>query len=432
MPPDESLLRQYAESGDEAAFAELVRRHTNLVYSVARRVTRNGALAEEVTQMVFTRLARQAATLSGKAVLASWLYTNARHRAIDLVRTEARRRARELENSAMSDQPTTAAAPWEEIAPLLEEAMGRLGERDRTAIVLRYFDGQSHQQIGAALGLSENSAYRRVERALEKLRGHFARRGVTTTAAVLGAVLTANSVQAAPANVAERVTPAALAGAAGGAGGAGLLLFLMNMKLKIGLAAAIILVAVLAICWRPAGKFAEAAPTSTPAAKSPAALPATIPAAVALPVAPPVAPPAAVAVAAPSPAAGTTTAPVADPQAEIDTSVDDIIRLLRSSEILEMYEKYTAPEDKAKWAPGQQAEYAREDAMVKANPSGGGQMESMISGFESIKGQTPQMNAAGDEATFVFTMQPPPGMGVPPRVTPMVMVKVNGKWYLKM
>jgi len=431
MPPDESLLRQYAESGDEAAFAELVRRHTNLVYSVARRVTRNGALAEEVTQAVFTRLARQAAALSGNSALAGWLYTNARHRAIDLVRTEARRRARELESSAMPDQPPAATTdPWEEIAPLLEEAMGRLNERDRTAIVLRYFDGQSHQQIGAALGLSENSAYRRVERALDKLRGHFARRGVTTTAAMLGAVLTANSVQAAPASTAERVAPAALAAASGGAGGAWLTFLLMNLKFKIGLAAAIILVAVLAIFWRPAGKSAEIAP-SVAAAKTPAAPSSSQPAAVALPVAPP-ATPAAVAAAAPKPANGTTAAPVADPQAEIDTSVDDIIRLLRASEILAFYEKYTAPENKAKWAPGQQAEYAREDAMVKANPSAGGQTESMISGFESMKGQTPQMNAAGDEATFQFTMQPPPGMDVPPRVTPMTMVKVNGKWYLKM
>ncbi len=428
MPPDESLLRQYAESGDEAAFAELVRRYTNLVYSVARRVTRNGALAEEVTQMVFTRLARQAATLSGHPALAGWLYTNARHRSIDLIRTEARRRAREQEITAMSDQPTAAADSWEEIAPLLEEAMGRLGERDRTAIVLRYFDGQSHQQIGAALGLSENSAYRRVERALEKLRHHFARRGVTTPAAVLGAVLTANSVQAAPASIAGRVTPAALAAAAGGAGGVGLMLFLMNLKSKIGLVAALIVAVVLAIVWWPAGKSTEAAPNPVTATKSPA--PSLVkPAVVGMPVAPATAPPAVAVVAASSSAASTATAPVADPQAEIDTAVDDIIRLLRSSELLEMYEKYTSPAEKANWGPGLPAEYAREDALLKASP-GDPMTESMIGGFESMKGQTPKMNAAGDEATFVFTMQPPPGFdGV--RITPMTMVKVDGKWYIK-
>jgi len=422
MPPDESLLRQYAKSGDEAAFAELVRRHTNLVYSVARRVTRNGALADEVTQAVFTRLARQAATLSSNTALAGWLYTNARHRAIDLVRTEARRRARELEISAMPDQPTDDANPWAEIAPLLEDAMGRLSERDRTAIVLRYFDGQSHQQIGTALGLSENSAYRRVDRALEKLRSHFARRGVTTTAAVLSAVLVANSVQAAPAGTAERVTPAALAAASGGAGGMGLTLFLMNLKFKIGLAAVIIAVVGFAIYSWPTGKSAAAAPSATPATNLPAALPVAKPAVVALPVVPPAVPS----------ASTVASAPMGDPQAEIGTAVDDIISLLRASEILIFYEKYTPPADEAKWPASHRNEYAREDAMVKANPSGGGQMESMISGFESMKGQTPQMNAAGDEATFQFTMQPPPGMDAPPRVTPMVMVKIDGKWYLKM
>ncbi|HTB63695.1 MAG TPA: sigma-70 family RNA polymerase sigma factor [Opitutales bacterium] len=421
MQPDESLLRQYAESGDEAAFAELVRRHTNLVYSVAQRVIRNSALAEEVTQSVFARLARQAAILGGNAALAAWLYTNARHRAIDLVRTEARRRVRELESTTMSEQPTDTTNPWEEIAPLLEDAMGRLGERDRTAIVLRYFDGQSNQQIGVALGLSENSAYRRVERALEKLRSHFARRGVTTTAAVLGAVLAANSVQAAPANIAERVTPAVLAAASGGAGGAWFMLFLMNLKFKIGLVAVIVLVAVLAIFNWPAGKSAEAALIAAPK-----------PAAVASPVMLSAPPPAVATATTPSPAAGSTDASTGNPQAEIDTAVDDIISLLRSSEILIFYEKYTSPGDKANWTAGPPDAYVREDAAVKANPSGGGMTESMISGFESMKGQTPQMNAAGDEATFQFTMQPPPGMDAPPRVTPMVMVKVDGKWYLKM
>jgi len=425
MPPDESLLHQYAESGDEAAFAELVRRHTNLVYSVAGRVTNNGALAEEVTQAVFTRLAQQAATLSGNTALAAWLYTNARHRAIDLVRTEARRRARELESSTMPDQPTATPDPWEEIAPLLEEAMGRLGERDRTAIVLRYFDGQTNQQIGTALGLSENSAYRRVERALEKLRSHFARRGVTTTAAMLGATLTANSVQAAPANIAERVTPAALAAASGGAGGAWLTFFLMNLKFKMGMAAVLILAAVLTLYSWPAGKPVPmaAAATKLPAtsAGSPTTKPATPakPMSVSLQVAPPAAPPAAAAGAA------------GDPQTEISTTIDDVINLLRSSEILAFYEKYTSPADKAKWPPGLRAEYAREDALVKANPSGGGKMESMIGAFVAMKSQTPKMNAAGDEATFVFTMQPPPGYDGT-RVTPMVMVKVDGKWYLKM
>ena len=205
----------------------------------------------------------------------------------------------------------------------------------------------------------------------------------------------------------------------------------MTLKFKIGLAAAIILAAVLAIFWWPAGLSTAPAPTAALAIKLPTATPPAKPTRVAFPVAPPAAPATAVATAAPNPTTGTATALSGDPQAEIGTAVDDIISLLRSSEILAFYEKYTSPADQAKWSAAQRAEYARVDAMVKANPSADGRTESLIGGFESMKNQTPQMNAAGDEATFQFIMQPPPGMNAPPKVAPMVMVKIDGKWYLK-
>ncbi len=251
MTTDAELLRRYAEGRDEAAFGELVRRQMDFVYSVAWRVTANGALAQDVAQSVFTQLTRSAAALAHYDTLAGWLHTTARHCAINAVRGEERRRAREQESAIMQTTSTTSAVNWKQIGPLLDEAVGGLREDDRQAVLLRFFQGSSHQEVGAALGLSEDTARKRVELALEKLRGHFARRGVTATSALLAAAISANSVQAAPTGLAESMTGASLAGAEAGAGlgigvgvaaeGIFLKILLMSTKNKTLLAGAIIL-----------------------------------------------------------------------------------------------------------------------------------------------------------------------------------------------
>jgi RNA polymerase sigma factor (sigma-70 family) len=241
-PDDITLLKQYA-GGDESAFTALFERHVHLVYSAALRQARNPSHAEEVTQAVFILLARKAKSLSPEIVLSGWLYQAARLTTASLIKREIRRQRREQEVYMQTlTEPDTSL--WEQISPLLDEAMGRLGEKDRNAIVLRFFENRTPQEAAAALKLNEVTARKRVSRALEKLRTFFAKRGVVLTTAVIAGTIAGNSVQAAPAALANSATAVAIAkGAVAGISTLALAkttVIALTMKTKIIVAAAII------------------------------------------------------------------------------------------------------------------------------------------------------------------------------------------------
>jgi RNA polymerase sigma factor (sigma-70 family) len=217
MHEDAELLRRYAADRSEPAFTELIQRHVDLVYSAALRLA-NGDVprAQDVTQQVFSELARQAQRLQKHPALAGWLYTTTRLIALRGVRTEQRRKAREQEAAVMNEilREPAREPDWEQFRPVLDDAMHGLGEKDRLAILLRYFKNKSLKEVGGELGLSENAARMRVERALEKLRVQLARKGVTSTAAVLALALTGNAVTAAPSAFVTTLANATLAGVA--------------------------------------------------------------------------------------------------------------------------------------------------------------------------------------------------------------------------
>lgn len=213
METDSDLLRRYAEAQSEPAFRELVQRYLNLVYSAALRQTGNAHRAEDVSQLVFIALARQAPRLTGHPALSGWLYTCTHHKAAFHLRSEQRRRVREQEAHAMQAIDSTAAIDWDRIRPVLDNAMHELPERDRHAVLLRYFDRKSTIEIGGLLGLSESAARRLTERALDNLRTRLARRGITSTAAALTVILSTQSVLAAPPKLLPAMVDAALAGA---------------------------------------------------------------------------------------------------------------------------------------------------------------------------------------------------------------------------
>ncbi len=215
--PDHDLLRRYADHRDEAAFAEVVHRHVDLVYATALRLL-NGDThsAQDVTQTVFTDLARHTAALRNHPTVAGWLHTSARYHASKTVRTEQRRRMREQEAVTMNE-PNIAEYSWEQLRPLLDEAVGQLNEADRDALLLRYFEGKSHREVGAILNLDENTARMRVERALDKLRNRFSKRGVATTAALLATNLSAHATTAAPSVFASALAAHSLAAVGTGA-----------------------------------------------------------------------------------------------------------------------------------------------------------------------------------------------------------------------
>jgi RNA polymerase sigma factor (sigma-70 family) len=210
---DMDLLGDYARNGSETAFADLVQRHIPLVYSAALRHVGMAAQAEEITQAVFIILARKAGSLHPGTVLESWLYETTRLTALSFLRGERRRQFREQEaymQSTLQETPENSA--WNEMSPLLDEALARLGKKDRDAVILlQFFKEKSVRDVAMKMQMNETAAQRRILRALEKLRKYFFKRGVVSTTAVIAGAISANSVHAAPPDLAQSAAAAAVA-----------------------------------------------------------------------------------------------------------------------------------------------------------------------------------------------------------------------------
>src|SRR5665213_1962532 len=211
---DMQLLQEYANGHSEEAFTALVSRHINLVYSAAMRSINNPHQAEEITQTVFVILARKSRALRSGTVLSGWLYQTARLTAANFIRSESRRLHRENQAHIQSTMNDPDPEPWTRVGPLLDEALSQLNEKDRNAIVLRFFEGKALKEVGDALGATEDAAKMRVNRALDKLRDIFHDHGITMPAAALAAAISGNSIQAAPSGLAASVAAGALKGAA--------------------------------------------------------------------------------------------------------------------------------------------------------------------------------------------------------------------------
>ncbi|EEF60249.1 TIGR03435 family protein [Pedosphaera parvula] len=207
---DSELISAYATQHSEEAFATLVERHISLVYSSALRQVRDPHLAEEITQSVFIILARKAASLSRETVLAGWLCRTAHFAACNALKAEHRRQHREQEAHMNSHLNEPEPDFWPQLAPLLDEAVAQLGEADRNAVVLRFYQQRSLDEVGRVLGLNADTAQKRVSRALERLRKFFIKRGVVLTTATIAAAISANSVQAAPMSLSASVSAVAI------------------------------------------------------------------------------------------------------------------------------------------------------------------------------------------------------------------------------
>jgi len=212
---DSERLARYVHEGSEAAFAELVGQHFDLVCFSALRHVHDSHLAQDIAQLVFANLARKARSLPTHIVLAGWLHRDTHFTALALLRAERRRRERESKAGPLAMMCSDPTPNWEQLTPVLDEALDRLKREDRDAILLRFFQQRTFGEVGTALGSNEEAARKRVNRALDKLRLFLAKRGITTTAAALATVLTANAAQAAPVGLATAITPASLAAAAG-------------------------------------------------------------------------------------------------------------------------------------------------------------------------------------------------------------------------
>src|ERR1035438_4045566 len=209
---DMELVRDYVRLNSETAFAELVQRHISLVYSAAIRHIGIAAQAEEVTQAVFIILARKAASLRTETILEGWLFETTRLTALSFLRGERRRQSREQEAYMQSTLQDAVSDPvWNQLSPLLDEAMSHLRKNDRDVMLLRYFKGKSVRETAEALQIKESAAQQRIVRTIKKLRNYFGKRGVTSTAEAITGAISANSVQAAPVTLAKSVTAVAMA-----------------------------------------------------------------------------------------------------------------------------------------------------------------------------------------------------------------------------
>ena len=214
MMDDWDLLQQFAEDRSETAFAELVRRHLNWVYSVARRQVDDAHLAEDVAQSVFVLLARKAGNLRRGTVLTGWLFRTTCYVSSCANRSERRRRQREEKASAMSPtfvSPQPNEVLWNQLSPRLDEAVAALSEADRSAILLRFYDKKSLREVGERLGISEDAAKKRLSRAVGKLRESLTKRGVVLGGVALIGILAEQTVHAAPATLAASVLKVAVA-----------------------------------------------------------------------------------------------------------------------------------------------------------------------------------------------------------------------------
>ncbi len=252
MTDDSELLRRFCHESSEEAFAELVERHLGLVYHTALRTCGGDShRAEDVSQEVFTRLARQAKALVGRPSVAGWLHRCTRNAAAQAVRTEVRRQMRELaaQPVGLKSMEDSDDVTWERLKPEIDAGLETLAARDGQAIILRFFEGRTFAEIGAQFSITEAAARMRVERALVKMRAALTRRGIVSTTAALGFVLASNAAGAPPTGLAASIATGVLAGTtAGSASGAAL--FMSMTKLQFIAACAVLLGGSTALVWQ--------------------------------------------------------------------------------------------------------------------------------------------------------------------------------------
>lgn len=233
MTDEHMHLRSYAESGDQADFAAVVHRLLPMVYRAAlRRVQGDAHRAQDVTQLVFAALARNARSLAHHPDLAGWIFTTTRFLAAKTLRSERRRSARERA-AAMSEfsEPSDAAPTDTSLPVLLDEIVADLKQVDQQVILLRFHRGLRLTEIGERLGLTENAVQKRLERALDQLKEKLSRRGVTSTAAALALAFDQQAAVAVPAGLSALSTQAAVTW--GATGSMGILGFMSASKLQI-------------------------------------------------------------------------------------------------------------------------------------------------------------------------------------------------------
>lgn len=205
---DFQLLRRFHDQGDAFAFRELVQVHAGMVFATARRVTRDAALAEDVAQETFLELARSGGRINES--VGAWLHRVAWRRACNAVRAAGTRRRYE-EAAAATIEHTGAEASWEQLEPLIDEALDELPEKLRMPLVEHFLAGRTQQEVAARLGVNQSTVSRLIESGVQSLREQLRRKGLAVGAA-LALALSAHAVVAPPPALTASLGKVAVAG----------------------------------------------------------------------------------------------------------------------------------------------------------------------------------------------------------------------------
>lgn len=248
-PTDAALLWQFVTDRSEAAFRRLTERHVDLVFGTAVRRTGDRTGAEEIAQNVFIALGHKAAWLQSETSLAAWLHRTTVLEARQWWRGEMRRRQREQTAVELETTMKTAVETEPALSGALDEALLELREGERQAVLLRFFEGQNHREIGAALGIGEDAARKRVDKALEQLLASFRKRGLAMGSTAAVAASLAAAAQAAPVGLAASAVQATLAAGAT-VTGINLVLFHVMSLTKTQTTLACLLAAAVPLTWQ--------------------------------------------------------------------------------------------------------------------------------------------------------------------------------------
>lgn len=216
MPDDLSLLKQYAETRNADAFAELARRYAGLVFGSCLRVTGNTHDAEDAAQECFLELARAAGSV--KTSLPGWLHLTATRRSVDAIRRASARRRHEEQATMKSN--SNSEPTWTEIAPHVDAAIEQLPEELRLPFILHYLQGRSQAEIGGELSVNQSTVSRRIEKSITHLREHLKKAGWVISAGVLASLIADNTACAAPPALMAALGKMAASGVGGTAGSA--------------------------------------------------------------------------------------------------------------------------------------------------------------------------------------------------------------------
>jgi RNA polymerase sigma factor (sigma-70 family) len=203
---DHQLLARYVSGGSAGAFAQIVRRYSDMVYSACLRILGDAAAAEDASQATFLVLVRSAPKLSRSTNLSGWLFVTAGNAARKLRRAKSRRARHEREAATMREnEPGAMPVTWESVRPELDLALASLPRGQRNAIVLRYFRERSEREIAEETGCPRGTVSARLTRGLSSLRRRLARRGAALSAGALAGLLAERAVGSAPAGLAEAI-----------------------------------------------------------------------------------------------------------------------------------------------------------------------------------------------------------------------------------